>query len=200
MSPSPSPTAVETDAHLMKRVTAGDPRAFEAVHARYHRRAHALARRITGDATGADEATQDAFVALWRDAARFDAQRGSLASWFLTLVRYRSLDWLRRGAGGAAHEDRTPGAADEIEAPERTEEQVLALHERRRLLGLVEALPAKQREIIDLAYVAGYSQSEIAARVGIPLGTVKGRARGGLRRLRFAAQHDQSPVPAGHAG
>ncbi|MBA3261720.1 MAG: sigma-70 family RNA polymerase sigma factor [Thermoleophilaceae bacterium] len=188
--------ATETDEELIGRVAGGDVRAFEAVYDRYHSRAYSLARRITGRAGGAEEATQDAFLSLWRGASSFDPERASLATWLLALVRYRSIDWLRRGTPRALDQDFTEGAAERIEAPERTEEQVFAIQEYDRALRLVAELPPEQREVIDLAYLAGYTQTEIAARVGIPLGTVKGRARLGLLKLRHAAECESAPVPA----
>jgi|SRR5215210_1323444 len=186
----------ETDEGLMGRVAGGDVRAFEAVYDRYHRRAYSLARRITGSAGGAEEATQDAFLSLWRAASSFDPERARLATWLLALVRYRSIDWLRRRTPRALHQDFTEGAAETIEAPERTEEQVLASEECDRARRLVAGLPAEQREVIDLAYFEGYTQTEIAARVGIPVGTVKGRVRLGLDKLRQAAECESALVPA----
>jgi RNA polymerase sigma-70 factor, ECF subfamily len=188
--------ATATDAELMRRVAGGDSRAFEAIYDRHHRQAYALARRITGRAGGAEEATQDAFLSLWRGASGFDPERGSLATWLLALVRYRSIDSLRRSKHRALHDGLAESAAESIEAPERTEEQVLAIHENDRALRLVAALPPEQREVIDLAYFAGFTQAEIAARVGIPLGTVKGRARLGLLKLRRTAEREPAPVPA----
>lgn len=188
MAASMAPCANETDEALMRRVAGGDVRAFEAIYDRHHRQAYSLARRITGQISGADEATQDAFVSLWRGAAKFDPKRGSLATWLFALVRYRSIDWLRRGMPQALHQCQAEGAAERIEAPERTEERVLAIQEHDLARRLVAELPAEQREVIDLAYGAGYSQREIAARVGIPLGTVKGRVRLGLVKLRHAAE------------
>ena len=179
--------ATETDEELMGRIAGGDTRAFETIYDRYHRQAYSLARRITGPAGGAEEATQDAFLSLWRGASGFDPERGSLATWLLALVRYRSIDWLRRGTPRALHQEVTQDAVERIEAPERTEEQVFAIQEYDRARRLVAELPPEQREVIDLAYFAGYTQTEIAARVGIPLGTVKGRARLGLLKLRHAA-------------
>lgn len=186
----------ETEEELMGRVAEGDVRAFEAVYDRYHRQAYSLARRITGGAGGAEEATQDAFLSVWRGASSFDPERARLATWLLALVRYRSIDWLRRATPRALPQGLTEGAAERIEAPERTEEQVLASEEYNRALRLVAELPPAQREVIDLAYLAGYSHTEIAARVGIPLGTVKGRARLGLLKLRHAAEREAAPVPA----
>lgn len=186
--------ASERDEELMERVAGGDARAFEAIYDRYSRRAYSLARRITGQVAGAEEATQDAFLALWRGASRFDPERASLATWLLALVRYRSIDLLRRGMPRAQDRVLTEGAAESIEAPERTEDQVIALQEYDQALRLVAELPPEQREVIDLAYFAGYSQTEIAARVGIPLGTVKGRARLGLLKLREAAERELAPA------
>lgn len=186
--------ASERDEELMERVAGGDARAFEAIYDRYSRRAYSLARRITGQVAGAEEATQDAFLVLWRGASRFDPERASLATWLLALVRYRSIDLLRRGMPRAQDRVLTEGAAESIEAPERTEDQVIALQEYDQALRLVAELPPEQREVIDLAYFAGYSQTEIAARVGIPLGTVKGRVRLGLLKLREAAERELAPA------
>ena len=185
-----------TDEGLMGRVAEGDVRAFEAVYDRYHRQAYSLARHITGVTAGAEEATQDAFLSLWRGASSFDPQRGRLVTWLLALVRNRSIDWMRRGRSRALDHAFNEGAAERIEAPERTEEQVLAIQEYDRALRLVAELPQEQREVINLAYLAGYTQAEIAARVGIPVGTVKGRVRLGLLKLRHAAASEAAPVPA----
>jgi len=188
--------ATEADAELMRRIAAGDRRSFDTIYDRYHRQAYSLARRITGGAGGAEEATQDAFLALWRGASRFDPERASLATFVLALVRYRSIDWIRRGAPGKLHEGLDEGAAERVEAPERTEDQVLAMQEHDRARRLVAELPPEQRQVIDLAYFAGYTQEEIADRVGIPLGTVKGRARLGLFKLRRAAESESAPGSA----
>ena len=186
----------ETEAELMGRVAEGDVRAFEAVYDRYSRQAYSLARRITGGPGAAEEATQDAFLSLWRGASSFDPERARLATWLLALVRYRSIDLLRRAKLRALPQGLTEGAAERIEAPERTDEQVLASEEHDRALRLVAELPPEQREVIDLAYFEGYTHTEIAARVGIPLGTVKGRVRLGLFKLRHAAECEAAPVPA----
>jgi len=180
----------------MERVAAGDSRAFEAIYDRYHRQAYSLARRITGRETGAEEATQEAFLSLWRGASKFDPKHASLGTWLLSLVRHRSIDWLRRGAARPRLQGLTDGAAERIEAPERTDEQVMANQEYDRALRLVAELPPEQREVIHLAYLAGYSQTEIAARVGVPIGTVKGRTRLGLRKLRHSVERESAPLPA----
>ena len=177
----------------MHRVAEGDARAFEVVYNRHHVEAYSLARAITRTPGGAEEATQDAFLALWRKASTFDAECGTLAAWLFALVRYRSIDWLRRGGSRAAMLDLTEDAAERLEHPERTDDQVLVSDAHERARRMLEELPPEQREVIDLAYFAGYTQTEIAARVGVPLGTVKGRARLGLARMRAALERD-SPL------
>ena len=196
MNAPDTPYAAQTDEELMGRVAEGDARAFAAIYDRHHRQAYSLARRITGRTGGAEDATQDAFFSLWRGASRFDAKRGRLTPWLFTLVRHRSIDLLRRGAPQAAEQHLSESAAERIEAPERTEEQVFAIHESERTRRLVAELPPEQREVIDMAYFAGYTQTEIAARVGVPLGTVKGRARLGLEKLRVSAERESVLISA----
>ena len=181
-----------TDEQLMGRVASGDVRAFEMIYDRHNRQAFALAKRITGRIGGAEEATQDAFIALWGAAPTFDPDRASLRSWLLTVVRNRSIDWLRKGTRHAHHQEPAENAAEGIEAPERTDEQVIAMEQYGNARRLVAELSPEQRQVIDLAYTAGYSQSEIAARVGIPIGTVKGRTRLGLLKLRDAATRESA--------
>ena len=173
------------DNKLLSRVADGDVQAFEALYQRHHTRAYSLAVRITGRPAAAEEAVQDAFMELWRGAAGFDAERGSVSTWLLSFVRYRSLDAVRRNAL-RTHQDIDTVAAG-LEAPERTEELVVRSDEFARTRRLVAALPPDQREVIDLAYFRGFTQNEIAVRVGVPLGTVKGRARLALAKLRQAA-------------
>ena len=186
----------ETDEELMGRVARGDTRAFEAIYDRQHRHAYGLARRIMGPADGAEEATQEAFISLWRGAANFDPERASLRTWLLTLVRNRSIDALRRRRARPAHDQGvSQDVVEKIEAPERTEEQVLATQENDQARRYLAELPPEQREVIGLAYFAGYTQTEIAAKVGIPLGTVKGRARLGLHKLRDTVERESALLP-----
>jgi RNA polymerase sigma factor (sigma-70 family) len=176
--------APTTDEELMRRVGAGDVRAFELIYDRHNRQVFALARRITGQIGAAEEATQDAFMSLWRSPGSYDASRASLRSWLLTIVRNRSIDFLRRGTHRARHQAVAEDLAEQLEAPERTEETVIAMHDDVAVRRLLADLPPEQREVIELAYFAGYTQSEIAARVGVSIGTVKSRARLGLVKLR----------------
>lgn len=172
------------DSELIIRVANGDVRAFETIYDRHRGQAFGLAVRVTGRWSTAEEVTQDAFLSLWRGARNYEPSRASLKTWLLTLVRNRGIDSLRsRGRHDHTVELDNP-AAEHLEAAERTEEQVTHREESRHARLLLGDLPAEQREVIELAYFSGLSQAEIAARVGVPLGTVKGRARLALEKLR----------------
>jgi RNA polymerase sigma-70 factor (ECF subfamily) len=180
----------------MAQVATGDARAFEVIYDRYKHQAYSLARTIAGRRGVAEEATQDAFLSLWRNAGRYDAGRGSLRGWLLTLVRNRSIDLLRREGARIAAGDWTDAALERLAAPGTTDEQVLAEEDGRCTRRLVEALPDEQRRVIALAYFGGYTQQEIARGTGLPLGTVKSRARLGLTKLREASAANAA-VPLG---
>lgn len=167
----------------MVRVVAGDLRAFEAIYDRYSVQVFALAMRVTGRRRAAEEATQDAFLNLWRNADSYDADRGPLGTWLLSMVRNRSIDWLRREARHGRDVELDEVLEGRLEAPERTDEDVLAREESRCCRRLLASLESEQREVIELAYFKGLTQTEIAAQIGIPLGTVKSRQRLGLTRM-----------------
>jgi RNA polymerase sigma-70 factor (ECF subfamily) len=189
-----APTELD-DATLLRQVADGDSRAFEALYDRYRARAFGLAMRLTGHRGIAEEVTQDVFVKLWHGAAaNYDPARGSLASWLLTFVRHRAIDMLRSGRRHDRNVD-LDGAL-RLEAPERTDEQVEVRDESRHARELVQTLPSEQREVIELAYFAGLTQGEIAAKVGIPLGTVKGRSRLALAKLRRSADAHGAMIAA----
>jgi RNA polymerase sigma-70 factor (ECF subfamily) len=176
------------DDDLVLRVADGDARAFEAIYHRYRAPALALAIRVTGSRSSAEEATQDAFVALWRTARRYDPSRGTLKAWLLAMVRNRSIDSLRRGARHNHHVGIDAALVERVEAAERTEDLVAAREEARNARRLVAGLPSAQRQVIELAFFSGLTQTEVAATVGIPLGTVKGRQRLGLAKLHASSQ------------
>ena len=176
------PTQMD-DSALVALVAEGQVPAFEALYDRHRAQAFGLAMRITRRPGIAEEVTQDAFLNLWRKASQFDSARGSLGSWLLTFVRHRAIDALRSGAR-RERDVGLEGPAEHFEALERTDEEVAHREDSRTAHRLVEELPDDQREVIELAYFAGLTQGEIAARVGIPLGTVKGRSRLALEKLR----------------
>ena len=182
------------DSTLVMLVAEGEVAAFEALYDRHRAQAYGLAMRVTRRPGLAEEVTQDAFLNLWRKADQFDPARGSLGSWLLTFVRHRAIDSLRSGARAERNVE-LETAADRLEAPERTDEEVAAREASRSARRLVNELPTDQREVIELAYFGGLTQGEIAARVGVPLGTVKGRSRLALEKLRRSATAE-SPLAA----
>ncbi|GAC1326418.1 MAG: sigma-70 family RNA polymerase sigma factor [Thermoleophilaceae bacterium] len=171
------------DGELMALTAAGRTDAFEAVYDRYRSQAFGMALRMTRRMGAAEEVTQEAFLGLWRSAGAYDPLRGSLLTWLLTLVRHRAIDALRRSSAHERSLPLDPTLAERVEAPERTDEQVAQGDARRRLRGLLAALPGEQRVAVELAYFRGLSNSEIATRLGVPLGTVKGRLRLALIKL-----------------
>jgi RNA polymerase sigma-70 factor (ECF subfamily) len=178
-----APAGTISDHDLILRVADGDGRAFEAIYDRYSSRAFGLAMRITNRHRGAEEATQEAFLSLWRTARNFDAERGTLNTWLLAMVHNRSIDWLRREARHHGNLVIDDARVAQLEAVERTEEQVADREATLRARQLLTSLPREQRQVIELAYFGGLTQDQIAAKLEIPLGTVKGRQRLALTKL-----------------
>lgn len=171
------------DYELVSRVVEGDVRAFEAIYDLYSTQVFGLALRITGRRRAAEEATQDAFLGLWRTAGSYDRNRGALKTWLFAMVRNRSIDWLRREARHDRDLEIDDARVARLQAAERTEEQVATREESHHTRRLLTSLSSEQRQVIELAYFNGLTQPEIAAKVGIPLGTVKGRQRLALAKL-----------------
>jgi RNA polymerase sigma-70 factor, ECF subfamily len=173
------------DEELMPLVGGKDPEAFEVLFDRHSGVAYSLAYRIVGDRAAAEEVTQEAFISVWRSGARFDAARGSVRSWLLSVVRNRAIDFLRSRAGKAPkltfNDD---SVLEQRPAAERTEEEALRRETASELRGAIGKLPGEQSKVIDLAYFGGFSHSEIAQILNLPMGTVKGRMRLGLEKIR----------------
>ena len=173
------------DEELMPLIAERDPDAFEVFYDRHGGAAFSLAYRIVGDRSAAEDVTQEAFISIWRSGARFDRTRGSVRSWTLGIVRNRAIDALRRSAGKAPKLTFDDDAILEREpAPQTTEEEVLRRREAAELRGAMRELPPDQSKVIQLAYFGGFSQTEIARMLGMPLGTVKGRMRLGMEKMR----------------
>jgi RNA polymerase sigma-70 factor, ECF subfamily len=173
------------DEELMPLVGRKDPEAFEVLFDRHGGAAYSLAYRIVGDRAAAEEVTQEAFISVWRSGARFDAARGSVRSWLLSVVRNRAIDFLRSRAGKApklTFDD--DSVLEQRPAQERTEEEALRRETAGELRGAIGKLPGEQSKVIELAYFGGFSHSEIAQMLNLPMGTVKGRMRLGLEKIR----------------
>ena len=169
----------------MPLVARKDPAAFEVFYDRHGGAAYSLAHRIVGDPGIAEDVTQEAFLSIWRSKARYDPTRGSVRAWTLGIVRNRAIDVLRREGGRAPKLDLDDEAAlERRSAPERTEAEALRRETARQLRGALGGLPTEQSRVIELAYFGGFSHSEIASMLGMPLGTVKGRMRLGLEKIR----------------
>jgi RNA polymerase sigma-70 factor, ECF subfamily len=173
------------DEDLMTLVERKRADAFEVLYDRHGGAAYSLAHRIVGDRSVAEDVTQEAFLSLWRSGPRYDTARGSVRSWTLGIVRNRAIDALRRTAGPAPKLDLDDEAALETQAAgELTDAEAIRRETSRRLRGALNELPREQSEVIGLAYFGGFTQSEIAEMLGMPLGTVKGRMRLGLEKIR----------------
>ncbi|HZO50790.1 MAG TPA: sigma-70 family RNA polymerase sigma factor [Gaiellaceae bacterium] len=172
-----------SDGELLTRVGAGDRAAFEELYRRYARPVLGLALRRLGDRGRAEDATQEAFAAVWRSARSYDAARGAGAPWLYAVARNAIMDGARRTPEPAA-EPPSELPSEDPAPPERAESSWLAWRVHRAL----ELLPEHERPLIELAYWGGLSQSEIAEYLQIPLGTVKTRTRSALARLADALE------------
>ena len=173
------------DEELMPLIGAKDPEAFEVFYDRHGGVAYSLAYRIVGEKAAAEDVTQEAFISVWRSGARFDRARGSVRSWMLSIVRNRAIDMLRSRAGKAPKLTFDDDAVlEQRPAEELTDEEAMQRETAQELRGAVGSLPGEQAKVIELAYFGGFSQSEIAAMLGVPLGTVKGRMRLGMEKIR----------------
>jgi RNA polymerase sigma-70 factor (ECF subfamily) len=173
-----------TDGELIVRVAAGDRRAFDELHGRYVRAVFGLALRRLGDRGRAEDATQDTFVAIWRSARTYDPGRGRGAPWVYAVARNAITDGFRRMPEPAVEIEDGPGR--EPDPADEAEGAWTAWRVHRAL----EVLPEHERHVIELAYWSGLSQSEVAERLAIPLGTVKTRTRSALGRLADALEEE----------
>jgi RNA polymerase sigma-70 factor (ECF subfamily) len=171
-----------SDEALVALVARGDEDALAELYDRVGRIAYGLALRVLRDERLAEDAIQEAFLQVWRSAATYRAERAKASTWVLTLVHRRAVDLVRR-----EERRQTDPLTDESvlgQAPEQTEEAAWLRFERERVQAALAELPDVQREALELAYYGGFSQSELADRLGVPLGTIKSRMFAGLSRLR----------------
>lgn len=172
------------DEDLMGLVREGDSAAFEIVYERHRTAAFSLAYRMAGRRGVAEDIVQESFLSMWRSGARYDPARGSVRTWLLGIVHNRAIDALRRSTVHDKRRASDEGIEERFAAPDRTDETVARRGEAEQVRGALAELPAEQSRVLELAYFGGFSQSEIADMLKTPLGTIKGRMRLGLRKLR----------------
>jgi RNA polymerase sigma-70 factor (ECF subfamily) len=172
------------DEDLMHLVQGGDAQAFEVVYERHSAAAFSLAYRITGTRAMAEDVTQEALLSLWRSGGRYDRSRGSVRTWILGIVHNRSIDGLRRASVHSKRRASDEGLAERVESKERTEVEAARREESKAIRSALETLPAEQAQVIQMAYFGGFTHVEIADMLNAPVGTVKGRMRLGLEKMR----------------
>jgi len=182
------------DEDLMALAHEGDTPAFAVVFDRHAGVAVSLAYRICGRRAVAEDVVQEAFLALWRSGARYDRARGSVRSWLLAIVRNRAIDVLRHESATVRRDVHDDGLSAALPARELTEAEAERRSDARLVRGALEELPAEQRQVIELAYFGGFSHTEIAEMLELPAGTVKGRMRLGLGKLRIALGDEAGAV------
>lgn len=175
--------SADTDEALLEAIVNRDDRAIAALYDRYGSLAYALAYRILGDRGLAEDVVQDAFMGVWRRSSSFQVGRGSVRTWLLSIVHHRAIDRLR-GKAGRARADAPLDEVDRVAAAEDPWREVNTNLQRDLLKRALTTLPEAQRQTVELAYFGGYTQQEIAELTAVPLGTVKGRMRIGLQKLR----------------
>jgi RNA polymerase sigma-70 factor (ECF subfamily) len=172
------------DEDLMALVHDGQPHAFEVIFDRHATAAFSLAYRMCGRRATAEDIVQEAFLSLWRTGARYDRARGSVRSWVLSAVHNRAIDTFRREQVKARLDVPDEGIADRLPSPRSTESEVEHRDDARLVRSALDGLPAEQRQVIELAYFGGFTHTQIAEMLELPSGTVKGRMRLGLTKLR----------------
>jgi RNA polymerase sigma-70 factor (ECF subfamily) len=183
------------DEDLMGRVQDGDARAFEVIFDRHADAAFSLAYRMCGRRTTAEDVVQEAFLSLWRSGARYDRTRGSVRSWVLGVVHNRAIDLFRRDTVRTSKDISDETAVERMPASENTEAEVQRRDDASQVRGALQELPDDQRQVIELAYFGGFSHSQIAEQLKLPTGTVKGRMRLGLTKLRFSLGDPSGVLP-----
>jgi len=172
------------DRDLLRRIDQGDEDAFRRLFGRYAANAHALALRVLRQPFLAEEAVQDAFLAVWGNAGAYDPGRGSVRAWLMGMVHNRAVDLVRREESQRRRAEVAMLDGPVEDPAERVVEELGSADEGTKVREALAALPQDQRQVIQLMYFNGLSQSRIAEHLSLPLGTVKSRTLLGMRRLR----------------
>jgi len=173
----------DSDDALLDAIRRRDEEAIAALYDRYGRLAFGLAYRVVGERNAAEDVVQEAFLSIWRRAASFETTRGSVRTWVLSIVHHRAIDRLR-GTAGRTRQDAPIDDFERVLAIDDPWREVSQVIQRESLQKAIATLPDAQRQAVELAYFDGYTQQEIATRMDVPVGTVKGRLRLAMQRLR----------------
>jgi RNA polymerase sigma-70 factor (ECF subfamily) len=176
---------VLADEELMQLVYRGNAAAFEVIYDRHADAAFSLAFRMCRQRALAEDVVQEAFLSLWRSGARYDRNRGSVRTWTLGIVHNRAIDALRRKTVRDRGLSTEEGIEERVPARERTELEFARRDEAREIREAMEQLPQEQSRVIELAYFGGLTHVEIASMLEVPIGTIKGRMRLGLAKMRM---------------
>jgi RNA polymerase sigma-70 factor, ECF subfamily len=182
------------DEEVMVLLRDGNADAFEVIYDRHGGAAFSLAYRMVGDRNVAEDITQEAFLSMWRSRVRFDRERGSVRAWVLGIVHHRTIDALRRNIAHDRRRTSAEGLEERQEAPERTEAEVARRDEAREVREAMQTLPGEQLEVVRLAYFGGFTHTQIAEMLNQPIGTVKGRMRLGLEKMRRVLAPEEAPT------
>ncbi len=174
---------VLADEDLISLVEEGDAEAFAALYDRHSRAAFSLAYRMMGERQAAEDLAQDSFLKIWRGAGSYRAERGSVRTWILSIVHNRGIDQLRSLASRRRTQDRVEASAARSQ-PSEAFAEAWRNSQRDQVREALSTLPPEQLKILELAYFSGYTHVEIADLLGLPLGTVKGRMRLGLKKIK----------------
>jgi len=180
---APAHPAAQELAELLRSASRGDQAAFARLYDATAARVHGLVLRVVRDPAQAEEVTQEAFLEIWRTASRFDAQRGSAISWLLTISHRKAVDRVRAAEASSRRDTRYHSTSQPV-AHDETAEAASATFEAQRVRHAMESLTSAQREAIGLAYFGGYTHTEVATMLDLPIGTAKTRIRDGLIRMR----------------
>jgi RNA polymerase sigma-70 factor (ECF subfamily) len=172
------------DEELMELAARNDADAFEVILERHSGAVFSLAYRMCGTRPLAEDVAQESFLALWRNGAGYDRARGSVRTWALGVTHNRAVDMLRRVGVHERRRAREENIEEHLQASESTDGQAIANVASQEVRGMLDELPSKQRRVIELAYFGGFTQTEIASMLDTPLGTVKGRMRLGLEKMK----------------
>jgi RNA polymerase sigma-70 factor (ECF subfamily) len=196
---SPAPATADlralADEDLMQLIRRGDARAFEVIYERHSSAAFSLAYRMTGARGLAEDVAQDAFLSIWRSGARYERARGSVRTWVLGIVHHRAIDALRRSFVHERRRASDEGIEERLADEVRTDAEVARRQEADTVRAALQTLPGEQVQVIELAYFGGFTHTEIAEMLEMPVGTVKGRMRLGLEKLRNSLRQGEVSRP-----